>query len=47
MATDKIAFEITTDTTQTVKAVKSIKTELKEANQELILAQKNFVDYSQ
>jgi len=47
MATDKIAFEITTDTTQTVKAVKSIKTELKEANQELILAQKNFGDYSQ
>jgi len=47
MATDKIAFEITTDTTQTVKAVKSIKTELKEANQELILAQKNFGDYSE
>jgi hypothetical protein len=48
MTTDnKIALEITTDTTQTVKAVKSIKTELKEANQELILAQKNFGDYSQ
>jgi len=47
MATDnELALKITTDTTQTVKAVKSIKTELKEANEELILAQRNFGDYS-
>lgn len=46
MATEEIAFKITTDTAQTEKSVKSIKTQLKEANIELIKAQENFGDYS-
>jgi hypothetical protein len=47
MATEEIAFKITTDTGQSEKSVKSIKTQLKEANLELIDAQKNFGNYSQ
>jgi hypothetical protein len=46
MATEEIAFKITTDTKQSETSVKSIKTQLKEANLELIAAQKNFGDYS-
>jgi hypothetical protein len=46
MATEEIAFKITTDTGQSETSVKSIKTQLKEANLELIKAQQNFGDYS-
>jgi len=46
MATEEIAFKITTDTSQSETSVKSIKTQLKEANLELIKAQQNFGDYS-
>ena len=47
MAVEEIAFKVTTDTGQTENSVKSIKTQLKEANIELIKAQENFGDYSQ
>jgi len=46
MAVEEIAFKVTTDTGQTENSVKSIKTQLKEANLELIKAQENFGDYS-
>jgi hypothetical protein len=46
MATEEIPFKITVDTGQSETSVKSIKTQLKEANLELIAAQKNFGDYS-
>ena len=46
MAVEEIAFKVTTDTGQTENSVKSIKTQLKEANIELIKAQENFGDYS-
>lgn len=46
MATETIPFKITVDTGQSETSVKSIKTQLKEANLELIKAQQNFGDYS-
>lgn len=46
MAVEEIPFKITTDTSQTETSVKSIKTQLREANLELIKAQENFGDYS-
>lgn len=46
MATEQIAFKITTDSSQTETSVKSIKAQLKDANLELIRAQENFGDYS-
>lgn len=47
MAVEEIAFKVTTDTNQSEKSVKNIKTELREANAELIKAQQNFGDYSE
>jgi hypothetical protein len=47
MATEEIAFKITTDTSQTDKSVKSIKTELREATQEALNLSRKFGDTSQ
>lgn len=46
MATEEIAFKITTDTAQTEKSVKSIKTELREATQEALNLSRKFGDTS-
>jgi uncharacterized protein (DUF3084 family) len=46
MATEEVAFKITTDTSQTEKAVKSIKTELREATQEALNLSRKFGDTS-
>lgn len=46
MVDNKIAFEITTDTSQTEKSVKSIKTELREATQEALNLSRKFGDTS-
>lgn len=46
MATEQIAFKITTDTSQTEKSVKSIKTELREATQEALNLSRKFGDTS-
>lgn len=46
MATEQIAFKITTDTSQTEKSVKSIKTELREATQEALNLSRKFGDAS-
>ncbi len=46
MATEEIAFKITTDTSQTEKSVKSIKTELREATQEALNLSRKFGDSS-
>lgn len=46
MATEQIAFKVTTDTSQTEKSVKSIKTELREATQEALNLSRKFGDTS-
>jgi hypothetical protein len=46
MATEEIAFKITTDSSQTEKSVKSIKTELREATQEALNLSRKFGDSS-
>ena len=47
MATEQIAFKVTTDTSQTEKSVKSIKTELREATQEALNLSRKFGDTSE
>lgn len=46
MATEEIAFKITTDSAQTEKSVRSIKTELREATQEALNLSRKFGDSS-